>query len=260
MLACGTRVGCIRDKEACSRPGGWNANLCTSLLGSLFAAAAAAAPLHCRIQLVEKGPTGRLVGTDYNGNRYYEDESATYSERRLERGSQDRTSQRQRAAPLLRAPLLPRRCAAAFSPRRRCPLTPVAPPTPPHRRNRPQALGHLRRAPHQRLLGDDDPARVARVGQLRQRFSPDGGEPMRVCSVQRKIDRGRGRAGGRESALCVLLDGPGEGRQLPRVLRRGAERQRERGAQAPRRLPRRRRARAPPGGRLAAAVRRRARG
>jgi hypothetical protein len=28
---------------------------------------------------MEKGPTGKLVGTDYHGNKYFEDESATYS-------------------------------------------------------------------------------------------------------------------------------------------------------------------------------------
>jgi len=32
-----------------------------------------------RVTLMEKGPTGKLVGTDYNGNRYFEDNSTHYS-------------------------------------------------------------------------------------------------------------------------------------------------------------------------------------
>jgi NADH dehydrogenase (ubiquinone) 1 alpha subcomplex subunit 12 len=34
------------------------------------------------VTITEKGPTGRLVGTDHVGNRYYEDESAGYTRKR----------------------------------------------------------------------------------------------------------------------------------------------------------------------------------
>jgi hypothetical protein len=57
--------------------------------GARANAALANAPPARRVELIEQAPGAKLVGTDYNGNRYYENESQTYSERALGAGGRE---------------------------------------------------------------------------------------------------------------------------------------------------------------------------